>query len=163
LSLFLFLQKIKYKLKAKNRHGIHSPFVYDFVEKILNGRWPNRELRYFLFWKQAKLTSKQSLIIERIASYYDVHSIHFLGETVEISTHNEGGKLDIYADPKQVLPNVNHHDIIIVLNPYSSASQYIDWETLINKSSVSLSIDIYELGILFFREEFQVKQHFWLR
>lgn len=163
MSLFLFFQKLKYRLKAKNRHGIHSPFVYHFVEKILNGRWPDKELRYFPFWKQAKLTSKQSLILDRISSYYPIQTIHFLGETFEMSTPQERGRLLIYAEPKQVNLNINASDIIILLNPYSSTSQYLNWEILKKEPNISLSIDIYEMGILFFREEFLVKQHFLIR
>lgn len=163
MSLFLFFQKLKYRLEAKNRHGIHSPFVYHFVEKILNGRWPDKELRYFPFWKQAKLTSKQSLILDRIYSYYPIQTIHFLGETFEISTRQEGGRLLIYAESRQVELKVNPSDIIILLNPYSSKSQYINWQILKKEPEISLSIDICEMGILFFREEFLVKQHFTLR
>lgn len=162
MSLYLFFQKIKYQLCAKNRHGIHSPFVYHFVEKILNDRWPNKDIRCFPFWKQANLSSKQSLILDRICSYYPIHSIHFLEEIFEISTHKEGGRLLIYKEPKQVELNINQNDIVIILNPYSSTSQYLNWETLKKEPKISLSIDIYEMGILFFREEFLVKQHFLL-
>lgn len=33
--MFIGLEYIKYRWKAKGRHGIHSPFVYDFVDKCL--------------------------------------------------------------------------------------------------------------------------------
>lgn len=33
--MFLPLEYIKYRWNAKGRHGIHSPFVYDFVDKCL--------------------------------------------------------------------------------------------------------------------------------
>ena len=33
--MLIGLEYIKYRWKAKGRHGIHSPFVYDFVDKCL--------------------------------------------------------------------------------------------------------------------------------
>lgn len=33
-----FKERIKYQLNARSRHGVHSPFVYRFIEKALHGR-----------------------------------------------------------------------------------------------------------------------------
>jgi predicted O-methyltransferase YrrM len=37
-QLFIVKQYIKYFFKAKNLHGIHSPFVYNFNEQVLNDK-----------------------------------------------------------------------------------------------------------------------------
>lgn len=36
----IFYEFIKYKWQAKGRHGIHSPFVYDFIENVLQKNLP---------------------------------------------------------------------------------------------------------------------------
>lgn len=40
----LLYEFIKYKWQAKGRHGIHSPFVYDFIEKVLKHKLNSKEL-----------------------------------------------------------------------------------------------------------------------
>lgn len=35
MSLYEFIAYIRYRLKAKKLHGIHSPFVYEFQDKCL--------------------------------------------------------------------------------------------------------------------------------
>ena len=35
MSFNQFIEYIKYRLKARNRHGIHSPFVYELIDKCL--------------------------------------------------------------------------------------------------------------------------------
>lgn len=44
---------IKYRAIAKQRHGIHSPFVYDFGDKCLRFSIPKTVLRDFMQFKKA--------------------------------------------------------------------------------------------------------------
>ncbi len=37
-SVFITLRYFSYLFKAKNRHSVHSPFVYDFVTNVLNDK-----------------------------------------------------------------------------------------------------------------------------
>jgi predicted O-methyltransferase YrrM len=43
---------INYKLNAKGRHGVHSPFVYDFVDKCLRIKLPINVLKTFKSYKK---------------------------------------------------------------------------------------------------------------
>lgn len=38
MNVHSFTEYIKYRLKAKTRHGIHSPFVYAFIDNCLGSK-----------------------------------------------------------------------------------------------------------------------------
>ncbi|MES2479627.1 MAG: hypothetical protein V4561_11095 [Bacteroidota bacterium] len=163
MAFYTFFQRIQYWLIAKNRHGVHSPFVYDFVEKILNGRLTDKNFSQSRYWKQVGFTSKQSIILDRICSYYNIHSIHLPGNQIEFTTSNSGIRLLIYSELSQIELNNHCSDIVIVLNPRSSLAKYLNWRRLTTEPGITLSLDIFEMGIFFFRKEFLVKQHFILK
>ena len=63
----IFREYIKYQLNAKRRHGIHSPFVYDFGDKCLKSTVSKDDLRVF---KQLKLSFLKDNIPVRINDPY---------------------------------------------------------------------------------------------
>lgn len=163
MSLFSFFQKIKYTLRAKSRHGVHSPFVYHFIEKILNEQLPDKDIDQLPYWKSLNLSTKQMLILDRICSYFQINAIHLDGNQTEIAANNSDRRLLIYSDPAQIEFDNDEDDIIVILKPYSSQEKYMGWEKLISNTKIPLTLDIFEMGILFFRKEFLVKQHFYLQ
>lgn len=50
--LKILREYINYKLKAKSRHGVHSPFVYDFADKCLRIKIPQNVLKRFKSYKK---------------------------------------------------------------------------------------------------------------
>lgn len=163
MFLYLFFQKLKYWLKAKNLHGVHSPFVYHFNEKILNRPCSANNQARFPFWEQMKLNSKQSIILDRISTCYRINTVHFLDQRFEISAEKDAGQLLLFTDLSQIPKINNSADIVVFIGPYASKETNVAWQNLIKDSKTPLSIDVFELGILFFREEFLVKQHFVLK
>lgn len=61
--LTLIREYIKYCLKAKRRHGIHSPFVYDFGDKCLNLPIPEYEYGMFKSLKASLLKDKTLITV----------------------------------------------------------------------------------------------------
>jgi predicted O-methyltransferase YrrM len=253
---------LRYYVPASNArgHGIHSPFVYDFVEAVLNdkrsyyayGKIEQVKKMLLLdermltchdlgggslrkvdkFKKVSKIagtavcTQKFGRLLFRLANHYPSRTIVELGSSLGISASYMAsadsssnivtmeGTPDIAGIAKETfhrlgLENItlasgNFNDILDAvltanppadlvfidgnhrkkpvleyfekfLNKISSSSLIIihdihwsremeeAWDAIQQHPKVKMSIDIFSAGLVFFREEFQVKQRFSIR
>lgn len=53
--------------------------------------------------------------------------------------------------------------IILILSIHHSKEHTAAWQNIHRNDQVRLSLDLYKIGLLFFRKEFMEKQHFLLR
>lgn len=60
----------------------------------------------------------------------------------------------------QLLPKINNDSILIFDDIHWSAEMEAAWNTIKNHPSVRCSVDLFFIGIVFFRPEFYEKQHF---
>lgn len=63
----------------------------------------------------------------------------------------------------QLLPHIQDHSILIFDDVHWSKEMEQAWTEIKNHPSVKLSIDLFFIGILFFKKEFKVKQDFVIR
>jgi predicted O-methyltransferase YrrM len=63
----------------------------------------------------------------------------------------------------QLLTKINNDSILVFDDIHWSLEMEAAWETIKNHSAVSCSIDLFFIGIVFFRKEFKEKQHFVIR
>lgn len=118
-----FKEWIRYQRKAVSRHGVHSPFVYDFIEAVLrNGKGGLKD---------------------RIISYFGDYAL------AEDLWGFEG--------------NITEDTIIILNSIHKNEHTSGQWRALCAQPQVTLSIDLFELGLLFFKKDFLQKQHFVLK
>jgi hypothetical protein len=61
------------------------------------------------------------------------------------------------------LSQTGHNTIIVLQDIHRSQGHTNAWEKICLDANVKLSIDLYGLGLLFFRADFKEKQHFILR
>ncbi len=65
--------------------------------------------------------------------------------------------------PQQAIDSATTQSVVLIRKPHASRGSTAHWNALCARPEVTLSIDLYEIGLLFFRKEFRVKQHFMLR
>jgi len=251
-----------YYLTASNGkgHGIHSPFVYDFVRQVLNDQrtfyayGQVEALRRSLLnnetmievedfgagsaisktnqrsvasiARHAAKSKKWAQLLFRIVNYYQPQTILELGTSLGISTAYmamanpqarmitaEGSaaiagqanknfqslqlssiqqvtgnfddtlpgilktlpKLDLaFIDGNhryeptvryfnQLLPSLHANSILIFDDIHWSADMERAWNVIKENNTVQVSIDLFFIGLVFFSDQFKVKQHFTIR
>jgi hypothetical protein len=157
-------QLIKHKWKARGRHGTHSPFVYAFVEDLM---------------VPAK---SSSTIINSIAPYFGINLISYFGSNrIDINPNAPhvfnkksnlrferllvlDGTSEIFSSlANDCLSQVSPGDVVLVYSLHKTINQSHQWQSLVEHTEVKLSMDLFDLGLLFFRSDFKVKQNFLLK
>ncbi|PZR23405.1 MAG: hypothetical protein DI539_03005 [Flavobacterium psychrophilum] len=63
---------------------------------------------------------------------------------------------------ERLLPNIGSNTVCVIGKIHNSAQAEYDWETLKKDPRITVTIDTYHLGLIFFRPE-QAKEHFMIR
>src|SRR6186997_276041 len=64
---------------------------------------------------------------------------------------------------KELLAKTNNDSILVFDDIHWSSEMEAAWETIKNDAAVTCSIDLFFIGIVFFRKEFKEQQHFVIR
>lgn len=260
--LQLATRYLKYHIAASNSkgHGMHSPFVFEFITQVLNDDRQFYAYRQIENLRQLLLVDQSELVIEdfgagsrvkkentrkicdiarsslkpkkfgqllfRIVDHYSPVNILELGTSLGITTSYiasakensqvvtmegagtvaavarknfgklglenivlvEGnfdetltatvqkmGKIDLaFADGnhryeptvryfRELLPAMHEYSILIFDDIHWSREMEQAWQEIQQHASVTLSIDLFFIGLVFFRKEQKVKQHFTIR
>ena len=152
---------LKFLVKSQNQHGLHSPFVYDFITKgLYQQKIKNNDLLDLDELKN--LSKKQLIIFTKIVNYFEINHINFDVNSF-IKNENKTYKL-LFTTDLSSLKNINFkrlnsHHIILIDAIYQHKKE---WQKLINLQDATVTIDLFYFGLIFFRKE-QVKEHFIIR
>lgn len=145
----------KFLLKSTNQHAVHSPFVYNLVTKCLyNKTLINKNYSF------KERTKKETEIIQKLTNYLQQNAS-------EKYLEKETYKLFFFENPNEKefsnkLHLATNNSCFVFKNIYKNKKYNTYWKKMLTLNKVTVSIDTYFVGILFFRKE-QAKQHFTIR
>lgn len=257
--LYQLYKYLKFLVKSTNKHGVHSPFVFDLVTKCFDKKTSKDKVivvanyseelkqnnsiikvtdfgagsRVFKdemrvvsdVLKNVSISKKEASLLIRMISYFDYKNILELGtslgigtlslalgnknavittlegcpETIKIPKNSlkkyvnntinfiegefsktlpivlENKEYDlIYFDGnhqkkptinyfEQCLKSINNETVFVFDDIYWSKEMTEAWQYIKNHKKVTLTIDTYHLGFVFFRKEQFEKEHFIIR
>ena len=168
MNIHSFIEYVKYRWVAKDRHGVHSPFAYELSEKTLTAK-PENNTRQII-QTPAWVTPRYKALINILARNYKYNNLYLIpaDEPLEIppqdmlifSPDNPGNWVRHFNKYQQFL---SQDSAVLVYGIHSSRRHSAKWKRLYTHPKVMMSIDLYNVGLLFFRKEFKEKQHFVLK
>ena len=168
MALHALVEFIKYRWKAKGRHGVHSPFVYNFIESVLLDKGPIAR-QYIIDYRGLALAYEN--LLSRIAQRYQYKAIFNLAEEQQTKYM---GPLDMLIlsekTPREWVDQLSgfhthlaQDSAVAIAGIHKSPEHTLAWTKICADERARMSIDVYGVGLLFFRPEFKEKQHFILK
>ena len=177
--------------KSANAHNVHSPFVFSITGKAFAARnihFPpfNKEKKSIINQKAFNLLcrivfnlKREKLFVTGEDAAAATEIIRSAGEHLNLKLWFFSplapipGKIDMaYIAPgedeelypliEQLLPNIGENSLCAIGNIHSSPEREKAWEAIKKDPRISVTIDTYHLGLVYFRHG-QAKEHFTIR
>ena len=168
---------------SKNEHGVHSPFVFLLLTQGLYTK--KVRLAADALSNPNKSVSKKQQLLYKIVRYFEPKSILTIGATPSeidvIALGSPKAKFDsdcdlyhcifIHSDEfdsitneklEQLLKTIENDSFWILENIHTNKAAEAFWNSLKSNPKVTVTIDTFHFGLVFFRKE-QVEEHFILR
>jgi len=151
-------------------HGVHSPFVFNFISSILNNKELSEEAasanKYHALVNRMIDFYKPAVVMEIEASSNQVHALKVIDGAEAIGLfylkqNKNAADLMIYFNA--AIKKVNTQSILIFDGIHESKEMEANWEKIKMHYEVKLTIDLYKLCIVFFRQEQLEKENFTIR
>ena len=190
MSWFKWREKVKFYWQAKNAHGLHSPFVFKFYnavkKQVKSKHFPFENLMGFskkesriILAIQKYFKPNQILVVATEEQELNNWTSFFSTESKVSTAKNlnqlplKSIKFDLIILHNQLIINkkeldaklfalISNDTTVIIPHNHASKNAISQWETLIEDKSVRVSLDLFFVGLLFFRKE-STKQDFQLR
>lgn len=156
-----YFNYLSFLLKSTNQHGVHSPFIYQFVTKGLYKKTNslpvlNSDTRL------DKLPKKERKIVAKILNYFNIDTIYY--NTLEKEETITKELILVYLEHVKnwniIYLNTKH--IILIKGIHHGTENNKSWKKIICQTENIVTVDLFYFGIIFFRPK-QAKEHFIIR
>lgn len=164
LLFYKLIARIQFILTSTNQHGVHSPFVFDFVTKGLYQK-SLKSVPINNFTASLKLPKKEEKILAKIFNYFNIASVTPNPKELENSLGNSYKILyvnDIEHFELIKTFSYSSKNIVIIHKIHTQKSNLLKWKDLCKNTNATVTIDLFYFGLIFFRET-QAKEHFKIR
>lgn len=161
---------VNYKLFSNSLHGTHSPFVYKFLEEVVYNNSLVHSEDVYVFGQTSRSKKYNDLLI-RIVDYFKISSVTSSNNLSiqdfkqTINSIDAIQLLIINSDEytyelfEHSLIKVNECSIIVIVGIRSGDQQLNQWKKIQADQRAIVTIDLFEIGIVFFRTK-QLKENF---
>jgi hypothetical protein len=163
------LSYLKFLLKSTNQHGVHSPFVYSLVTQCF---YKKRKYKPYGNW------NKKQRLLYRIIQYFQPQTLLEVSEksvldvfNLSLPIHKEVGNHSydfVYFDKpslqdfERLLPTQQNDSFWVINHIYKTQKAQQIWQSIKENPQVTVTVDTYHYGLVFFRKE-QQKEYFVIR
>jgi len=128
-------------LMSHSRHGTHSPFVYQLVDEVI-----------YAPGKEGEPREKVQRLMSRLASRFKSDFVVAGGDNVETITSQLG----------QTWSQLHAGSVLVLNDIYRSRRMKALWRIVQERPDVTVTIDLFHLGLVFFHKG-QAKEDFRIR
>jgi hypothetical protein len=178
----IFLKYLHYYWVAANSkgHGVHSPFVYQFIRETLNAKSAleqiensapavHKILEEIETVSSSKLKPKIKLIIARLLQSLNPLTYYMSGnkmqfQSIDFAFIGEGqDETTMFENANKLIEKMHSNSWLILHGIHSDSTMEALWKELKQHTSIRLTIDLFSIGILFCRTAQKEKEHFIIR
>ncbi|MFM6975660.1 MAG: hypothetical protein ACKOW2_02275 [Sphingobacteriaceae bacterium] len=148
-------------ISSNSRHGTHSPFVYRLVDEVIYNYRAQTKSQLAV-----NPSRKVNGLINRLIDFFKPKDFRMLLSVADLEDVNELSFLLITKEPlalfQACLPKADSQTVLVFQDIYANKDRKAAWKKIKENPQVSVTVDLFYIGLVFFRTG-QAKEDFKIR